>query len=139
MKKSFTLSATFLSTPEILYAAWLDGDTHAATTGGEPANGSDEIGGHFSAWDGYIEGKNLELEPAKRIVQSWRTTEFEEGDPDSQIEILLEPVADGTKLTLIVASTQVPGVFHKDPADQIERPTIRSGLFRNHSGRRTDS
>jgi activator of HSP90 ATPase len=40
------------------------------------------------------------LEPERRIVQSWRTTEFDEADPDSQIEFLLEPAPQGTRLTL---------------------------------------
>lgn len=40
------------------------------------------------------------LEPGRRIVQSWRTSDFEATDPDSQIEVLLEEVPDGTKITL---------------------------------------
>ena len=100
MKKSFSLSATFPTTPHTLYDAWLDSDVHAAMTGGEDAACSPEVGGPFTAWSGYIEGENLELEPGKRIVQAWRTTEFEENDPDSEIELLFEPVPTGTKLTL---------------------------------------
>jgi activator of HSP90 ATPase len=45
-------------------------------------------------------GKNLTLEPGRRIVQSWRTTKFARQDPDSQIEVLLEPVVGGTRITL---------------------------------------
>ncbi len=100
MAISFTISDTFPTTPKALYAAWLDSDSHAAMTGGE-AHISAELGTSFSAWDGYITGQNLELEPGKRIVQSWRTTEFAAQDPDSRLEILLEPVPEGTKLTLI--------------------------------------
>jgi activator of HSP90 ATPase len=51
-------------------------------------------------------GKNLELEPPRRILQSWRTTEFPEGAPDSMLEILIEPDGDGSKLTLI--HTEIP-------------------------------
>ena len=35
----------------------------------------------------YIEGKNLELEKDKKIVQKWRTTEFPDDAPDSDLEI----------------------------------------------------
>jgi activator of HSP90 ATPase len=40
------------------------------------------------------------LEPGRRIVQTWRTSEFSDADPDSEIEVLLEPVDGGTRLTL---------------------------------------
>ena len=74
-------------------------------TGGE-ATVSDQVGGEFSAWDGYIDGKNLALEPNKRILQAWRTYEFENTDGDSQVEILLNEVDGQTELTLI--HTNVP-------------------------------
>lgn len=61
---------------------------------------SARVGGAFTAWDGYISGKNLKLVPGRRIVQSWRTTEFAAADPDSQIDVSLEPAPGGTKLTL---------------------------------------
>ena len=63
-------------------------------------------GGAFTAWDGYISGKTLELEPHRRIVQTWRTSEFPEGSADSHVEILLEETAEGTKLTLV--HTNIP-------------------------------
>jgi len=68
-------------------------------TGGK-AKVSAKVGESFQAWDGYITGKNLILEPGKRIVQSWRTSEFKDSEEDSQIELSLEPVKEGTKLTL---------------------------------------
>ncbi len=40
------------------------------------------------------------LEPNHRIVQSWRTTEFPPESPDSRLELILEEVEGGTKLTL---------------------------------------
>lgn len=101
MATLFTLSAIFHTTPEALYAAWLDSSAHAAMTGGGEASMDAVVGSAFSAWDGYISGENLELEPGKRIVQSWRTTDFMEEDADSRVEILLEAVPEGTKLTLV--------------------------------------
>jgi uncharacterized protein YndB with AHSA1/START domain len=97
--ESFEISATIPATPERVYKAWLTGKEHAAMTGGG-ATGSARVGGKFTAWDGYIEGKNLELEANKRIVQSWRTSEFSDSDPDSRLEITLTPTKTGTKLTL---------------------------------------
>ena len=67
---------------------------------GSPANVSDKVGEEFSAWDGYIQGKNLELNPFTRIVQLWRTSEFEDSDPDSLLEITLESERCGTRITI---------------------------------------
>ena len=100
MSIEFTLTAIIPASPQEIYDAWLDAEEHEAMTGGQPAETSAEPGGGFTAWNGYITGQNLELDPGKRIVQSWRTTKFTEDDPDSQIELLLEPVAGGTRVTL---------------------------------------
>jgi activator of HSP90 ATPase len=65
-----------------------------------PAKVEPRVGGAFTAWDGYITGKTLELKPYTRIVQAWRTSEFAAGDPDSRLEITLEAAKGGTKLSL---------------------------------------
>ena len=67
---------------------------------GSPANVDGKVGGKFTAWDGYIFGSTLELEPDQRIVQAWRTSEFPDEAPDSRVEIVLEEVKGGTKVTL---------------------------------------
>jgi activator of HSP90 ATPase len=74
---------------------------------GSPAKVAPRVGGTFSAWDGYITGKTLELKPYSRIVQAWRTSEFADDDPDSRIEIVIEPATQGSKLTL--THTNIPG------------------------------
>ena len=68
-------------------------------TGGR-ATGSARVGGKFTAWDGYISGRNLELAPPSRIVQAWRTSDFPDDAPDSRLEISLAPAKGGTKVTL---------------------------------------
>ena len=99
MKKEFTVSTKIAATPEQVFRAWLSSDGHSDMTG-SPATVEPRVGGKFTAWDGYITGKTVELKPYNLIVQAWRTTEFAEKDPDSRIEIVLKPVAGGTKLTL---------------------------------------
>ena len=59
-----------------------------------------KVGGKYTAWDGYISGKTLELEPGKRIVQSWRSTDFAADAPDSRLEVVLSTAKGGTKVTL---------------------------------------
>ena len=106
MKNSLRLSEIFPTDARTLFEGWLDSATHSAYTGGQPARISSRVWGKFSAWDGYIFGTTLELEPYRRIVQSWRTTEFPADAPDSHLEILFEEKKDDTMITLI--HTQLP-------------------------------
>jgi len=99
MPYTFTLTTTIPASPQEIYEAWLDSLGHSEMTGGE-ATMSDEIGAEVSAWDGYISGRNLELVPGERIVQSWRSTEFGDEHEDSVITVLLEETGDGTLLTI---------------------------------------
>ncbi len=81
MSYDFELSCTLPASPEAVYEAWLSSAAHGAMTGAK-TKASKRVGAAFSAWDGYIVGKNIELVPGKRIVQSWRTSEFGADDPD---------------------------------------------------------
>lgn len=99
MTESISVSTVLPATPKQIYDAWLSSKGHSEMTGAE-AKCTAKVGAAFTAWDGYIEGKNLELEQGKRIVQSWRTSEFPETAEDSRLEITLEKVKDGTKITL---------------------------------------
>lgn len=95
----FEVSTLIPRPPAEVYAAWLDSKAHSKMTGAK-AKVSDKVGGKFTAWDGYITGRNLKLEAGKRIVQAWRTSEFSDDEEDSLIEVTFEPVKGGTKLTL---------------------------------------
>lgn len=100
MKNNIKISTTLPVSPEIVYKAWLNSKEHFAFTGSK-AKATIKVGGSFSAWDDYISGKNLELEPFKRIVQSWRSTDFPNSSEDSRLELIFEKTSGGTKLTLI--------------------------------------
>jgi uncharacterized protein YndB with AHSA1/START domain len=99
MTVEFEVTGLIAATPQEIYDAWLNSEGHAAMTG-SPAQASAVVGDSFTAWDGYIRGQNQELEPGKRILQTWRTTEFEESDPDSRLEILLQSKTAGTLVTI---------------------------------------
>jgi activator of HSP90 ATPase len=103
--ESLKMSADLPVTPEKLCKAWLDSSEHGLFTGSS-AEIDPKVGGKYTAWDGYISGKTLEIEPGKRILQSWRTTEFAEADPDSRLELLFAAIPEGTRLTLI--HTNIP-------------------------------
>ena len=111
MSVEFELSETIPATPEEIYTAWLDSESHSAMTGGAAVTSSEE-GGEFSAWDGYISGTNLELTPPSRIVQAWRTSEFVDSDPDSRLEIRFEPVDQGTLVTIYHSQLPAHGMTY---------------------------
>lgn len=112
MKVEFEVSDFIPATPDQVYAAWLDSDEHSAMTGGY-AQTTDQTGDLFEAWDGYITGKNLELVRSSRILQSWRTSEFEDSDEDSLLEILFEPEADGTRISIRHTKLPAHGMQYK--------------------------
>ena len=99
MTIEFTVSGIVAAPAQAIYDAWLDGEGHSAMTG-SPAHGAPEAGASFDAWDGYITGTNLVLEPPRRIVQAWRTAMFKADEPDSEIEVSFEPVEGGTRLSI---------------------------------------
>ena len=104
------ISEVISATPAQIYEAWLSSAGHSAMTG-SPAKVESNLGGEFSAWEGYIFGRTLELIPNRQIVQAWRTTEFPDNAPDSHLEVLLDEVAEGTRVTLT----------HRDmPEDQVD-------------------
>ncbi|NTV37330.1 MAG: hypothetical protein HGA53_10290 [Anaerolineaceae bacterium] len=105
MPESLEVSVMLTATADEIYRGWLDSKIHSEFTG-SAAEVDPAVGGSFTAWEGYIRGKNLILEPAKRIVQSWRTSDFAESDPDSMIEITFQPGHDGT--LLLLKHTEIP-------------------------------
>jgi activator of HSP90 ATPase len=105
MPYDFELSDVLPMTPQAVYDAWMSSSGHSAMTGAQ-AQVDPTTGGAFEAWDGYITGRTLVVEPGQRIVQSWRTSEFSEAEGDSQIEVVLEPVDEGTRMT--IRHTNVP-------------------------------
>ncbi|MFO1480299.1 MAG: SRPBCC domain-containing protein [Turneriella sp.] len=88
MSESITVRFTLPVSAREVYDAWLDGQQHSAMTGAK-ATASRSVDGEFTAWDGYIHGKNLLLIENQKIVQSWRSSEFPDEASDSVLSIRL--------------------------------------------------
>ena len=84
---------------ETLFKAWLSSKEHSNFTGGT-AKMSSKLNSKYSAWNGYISGKTIELIPNTKIVQTWRSTDFSDVDPDSVLELKLEKRGKSTILHL---------------------------------------
>ena len=111
MTFDFSVTDVIPATPKQVYDAWLDSRGHAKMTGNRPATVTASEGRWFTALKGFVVGKNVALETNRRIVQLLRTREFLESDADSQIEVLMEQVAGGTKVT--IHHTNVPDQLAK--------------------------
>lgn len=86
--------------PERVYEAFMNARIHSEFTGSK-ATCEPVVGGRFTAWDGYISGKNLELEQGKKIVQEWKTTEWPTGYSPSRFELALKKVKNGTEIIMV--------------------------------------
>ena len=96
--------------PLEVYEAYTDPKKHAAFTG-TGVTGTPKAGERFTAGDGYIAGKYIILQPGKRIVHEWTTTEWPAGYPPSILELTLKPKGAGTELVM---------VHSKVPAEQVK-------------------
>ena len=102
--KTIRQEVTFNASPEVIFEMLMDSRKHSEFTG-EKADISREVGGKIAAYDGYISGHNTELVQNRKIVQSWRGSEWPEGHYSSA-KFELEEVEHGTKLTF--TQTDVP-------------------------------
>lgn len=109
-KKTIRQKVIVPAAPIEVYEAFVDAKKHSAFTGSK-ATCDARVGGEFTAWDGYIFGKNLKLDAGKSVVQEWVTTEWPEGYAPSRLELAFRKVKGGTEISMI----------HSDvPAEQAE-------------------
>ncbi len=99
--ESLSVSAVVPATSDRVYASWLDSGEHSRMTGGGSVRVEARVGSDYSAWDAYATGRILELEPGRRIVQSWRTSDFDSSHPDSRLELHLRDVPGGCDVMIL--------------------------------------
>ena len=112
--KTIKQSVILDCSPKAAFDAWLDSKSHSEMTGGG-AKIDPTVGGKFTAWDKYIEGENLEVNPKTlTIVQSWRENEDQwPEDYFSKITVkFLEHGKNQTKLEF--EQTGVPEIYLED-------------------------
>jgi len=103
-KKYYQLPAT----PEEVYLA-LTNPVSIEIWTGEQAEMSATPGSEFSLWEGSIQGKNLEFDEGKKIVQQWY---FGEQETESIVTIKLHPDKHGTSAEL--KHTNIPDDDYDD-------------------------
>ncbi len=104
---SLTQTNTFSATPHQLYSALMDSATHTKFSGDKAVIGT-KVGDKFTTFGGWVHGKNLELVPDKKIVQTWHPDmEHWPADHDSIVTFEFAP-APGGKTTLTFTHTDIP-------------------------------
>jgi activator of HSP90 ATPase len=104
MSKTIHQTVAFKASPHEVYEIIMDEKKHAELVGSD-AKISRKVGGKFVIYGGDVEGKNLELVPDQKIVQTWRYSDWPEGHY-STATFALEKVVTGTRLTF--TQTDVP-------------------------------
>jgi activator of HSP90 ATPase len=100
MADNIKLSVTLAANPSTIYKAWLDKEEHSAFTKSKTII-EKKVGSKFTAGDGYIEGEIKKMILSKKIVMTWRTTDFPEGSEDSLLEVNLEGNDSSTKMIIV--------------------------------------
>lgn len=94
------VSEVIPATRERIFAAWMSSEQHSAFTA-DSAVIEPTVGGKHTTFGGYASGITTALDPFRRIVQTWRSTDFPKSSPDSVLEITLEETVGGTLVTLL--------------------------------------
>jgi uncharacterized protein YndB with AHSA1/START domain len=102
MTPAIQQSVEFSASPARLFEMYMDSKKHSAATGA-PARISRKVGGAFTAWGPALQGKNLLIVPNRMVVQSWRSTMFNRGDPDSILVMTFSKTATGARVDIVHA------------------------------------
>ncbi|MEI6280806.1 MAG: SRPBCC family protein [bacterium] len=101
------------TSPHEVYEILMDSKKHTQITGAK-AKINREVGGKFTAYDGYCEGTNLKLIPDKKIVQEWRANDWPSGHY-SLVTYNLAKNKNGTELSF--TQRGVPSEQYKEIKD----------------------
>jgi activator of HSP90 ATPase len=100
---------TFNAAPERIYELLTNGAKFGEVTG-RPGKGGGAPGALFTLFDGWLEGRQVELVPNELVAQAWRFRDWEPGIY-SMVRFKLIPEGAGTKLVL--DQEGVPAAFHE--------------------------
>ena len=109
--KTIKQKAIIPAEPMQVYDLLMGSKGHAAFTD-HAAKVTDKVGAKFTAYDGYISGKNLKLVKGKKIVQSWKAAETEWPEKHWS-EVIFELKKKGKGTEIIFTHKEVPAPLVK--------------------------
>ncbi|HXB46829.1 MAG TPA: SRPBCC domain-containing protein [Streptosporangiaceae bacterium] len=95
---SIQQQATIPATPAQVYAILADAEVLSALSGMSGQAGR-SAGEEFSAFDGHVTGRQIDMVPDQRVVQAWRFPVWEPGRY-SLVRFTLETEDGGTRLVI---------------------------------------
>jgi hypothetical protein len=104
-KEALRVTSTIPVAPTTLYFAWIDSTHHSSMTG-QAAKIDPVVGATYSCCNGYVTGKLVILDLGRRIVESWRTTDFPRDAADSRVEVHFETLGLSTRI--LILHTEIP-------------------------------
>lgn len=110
MVKTIKQTVTVDGNPEEVYAVLMDSKKHSELTG-DRATIENKANGKFSTFSGYSFGKNIELDPGKKIVQTWGSQDLPKGHM-TEITFILKKQGSRTKLEF--TQKNVPDESYED-------------------------
>ena len=108
--KTLKQNCVIKASPHEIFEAIMDSKKHSEFTGGKAVI-SRKINGKFTAYEGYIQGKNLNIIKDKKIIQSWTCVDWEPNEI-SKIIFYLKKIKDGTKIEFL--QYNLPDRFYKE-------------------------
>ena len=111
-----------------VYEAYTDSKKHGEITGSKVVF-EKKVGGKFSAWDGGLEGENLDLVDGKKIVQKWRAEDW----PKGHYSILTIELFPATSSPVILGSETTP---ESDSGQALRLRSGRARMTKNNEGTR---
>lgn len=97
MSNSIHQEVDFKASPKRIYEVLTTAKQFSEATGGAPTEINLEAGGSFSCFGGMIIGRNIEMEPGRRIVQAWRVKTWDAG-VYSIVKFELKAQKSGTRM-----------------------------------------
>jgi len=113
MTKILKQTINFEVDPETVYEALMDPKIVEQYTG-QKAKIGQKVGDKFTAYGDYIEGINLELIKGKKIVQSWRASDWPK---EHYSEVIFDLKKEGKGTKLIFTQNNIP----KEQFKEIEK------------------
>ena len=112
--KTIKQNIHFKAAPHVIFEMLMDSKKHEEFTGA-PAVIHREVNGSISCYDGWIEGKNVEIKENAKIVQKWRGKDWPENQYSTATFDLKSADDGGTDLEF--KQTEVPD----DKAEHVDK------------------
>jgi uncharacterized protein YndB with AHSA1/START domain len=97
--KSFTISASFPCSPDVVFKAFT-GTRQIAAWSGQQGKIQRTIGGKIEFFDGWVKGTVLAYEPGKQVSFTWKPVEWPDESKSSVVSCTFKPSRSGSIFTI---------------------------------------